>query len=462
MIKLRRWGTRIFIICIIILLTFAPSSSREVYKTVFSGDIKKNYLVVISVDALNAGDFDTIKELPNFRKLLQNGSYAREVVGVYPTLTYPSHTSIVTGVYPDKHGIENNKKNQIGVKNLEWYWYYKDIKAPTVYDLAKEKNLKVGALAWPVTAGAPIDYNYPEIWTLKPEENEEELIKKNGTSKFVVDIRNRFGKDLKERKHPELDNFITDSAIYLIKNKKPDLTLIHLGELDSKRHGNGANAPIIKEVLKKQDERIGKIINASKAAGTYDSTTFIVLGDHGFIDIQNKVNLNVLLKNEGLIKSDNNENVTDWSAWIDSCDGSAYVYLKDKNNEAAREKVEFLLKKYKDDGKYGIEKIYTKNDIKKFKSNPEVDYMLEAREGFFFSNDWQGEAAVEKSKALATHGFSPYKPNYNTFFMVSGAKAKKGAVLSKINMVDEGPTMAKILQMDMKNVDGRVLNELIK
>lgn len=460
--KLKRLTSRLVICLIVVLLTFASSSNFETYTAAFNQNANKNYVVIISVDALNAGDFDTIKELPNFKSLINNGSYVREVVGVYPTLTYPSHTSIVTGTYPNKHGIVNNKKNQLGVKSPEWFWYSKDIKVPTVYDLAKKKNLTVGAIAWPVTAGANIDYNYPEIWTLKTGEDEEELIKNNGTASFVSLIRNKYGKKLKERKQPELDNFIADSSVFLIKNKKPDLTLIHLGELDAKRHGTGANSPEVKDVLKSQDERIGRIIEATKAADTYDNTTFIILGDHGFIDIQNKVNLNVALKNEDLISVDKDDNIIAWSASVDSCDGTAYVYLKDKNDTVLKNKVESILRQYQADNNYGIEEVYTKTDVEKFNANPEADFMLEAKDGFFFSNDWQGDVVIEKSKALGTHGFSPNKPNYNTFFLVSGAKAQKGAVIPKASLVDEGPTMAKLLQIEMSNVDGRVLNELVK
>jgi predicted AlkP superfamily pyrophosphatase or phosphodiesterase len=243
--KFGRWGIRLFAVCLAIGWSLTASYYKRASVTAYSNKVDKNYVVVISIDALNARDFDTMKELPNFKKLIENGSYARKVIGVYPSLTYPSHVSIMTGSYPDKHGIVNNKKNEIGVKTPGWYWYSKDIKIPTVYDLAKEKNLTVGALAWPVTAGANIDYNYPEIWTTKPEEDEAGQISQNGTSDFVKFIRKSFGSKLKERQQPELDNFITDSAVYMVKNKKPNLALIHLGELDSKRHGNGADSSIV-------------------------------------------------------------------------------------------------------------------------------------------------------------------------------------------------------------------------
>jgi predicted AlkP superfamily pyrophosphatase or phosphodiesterase len=453
------WGIRVALV--IFIVAFSLASTKTEYKSMLGENKKEDYLIVISVDALNAKDYDVIKDLPNFKSLMANGSYAKEVVGIYPTLTYPSHTTISTGTYPDKHGIVNNKRFQIGSSNPEWYWYSKDIGVPTFYDLARKKGLTVGALAWPVTAGADIDYNYPEMWTISEKENEEELLKKNGTSPLITYLRKNYGSKLRERKQPELDNFITSSAVYLIKNKKPNVLLVHLVELDSNRHNFGADSAEVKTALERQDERIGKIVRAAKDAGIYNNTTFVVLGDHGFLNIDKKVNLNKKLIEDGLIHLDDQGKVEDWEAAVDACDGSAYVYLKDDSAEL-RQRVENLLHTYKSKGEYGIEEVYSKDELNEFRTNPKADFMLEAKEGYFFSNDVKANNVLEKSTSLGTHGYSPYKPNYNTFFMVSGAKAEKNKVVSSMRLVDEAPTMAKILGIEMKNIDGIIIEELVK
>jgi predicted AlkP superfamily pyrophosphatase or phosphodiesterase len=85
-------------------------------------------LLMISIDGLRpdyvtAADAHGVK-IPHLRRFLKEGAYAEGVQGVVPTVTYPSHTTLVTGVWPVKHGILANttfdplRKNQEG-----WYWY---------------------------------------------------------------------------------------------------------------------------------------------------------------------------------------------------------------------------------------------------------------------------------------------------------------------------------------------------
>ena len=68
----------------------------------------KQKLIVISMDALIAEDIDYLKDKPNFRWMLENGSWVEQVRSIYPTLTYPCHTTMASGCYPAKHGIVNN------------------------------------------------------------------------------------------------------------------------------------------------------------------------------------------------------------------------------------------------------------------------------------------------------------------------------------------------------------------
>ena len=69
---------------------------------------KQHKMIVISFDALGAADTQQFRMLPNFSRFLENASYCFNVSSVYPSITYPAHTSIVTGCYPKNHGIINN------------------------------------------------------------------------------------------------------------------------------------------------------------------------------------------------------------------------------------------------------------------------------------------------------------------------------------------------------------------
>src|SRR5687768_3097936 len=126
-------------------------------------------LVLISIDGLRPDDlYADGKEavaLPHLRALVREGSHARRVRGVLPTLTYPSHATVMTGVSPARHGIGSNLtfdpefKNQTG-----WYWYASDFKVGTLWEAAKRAGRTTANVHWPVSVGAPVDANLPQIW----------------------------------------------------------------------------------------------------------------------------------------------------------------------------------------------------------------------------------------------------------------------------------------------------------
>lgn len=430
---------------------------------------KAKYLVVVSIDALNAQDFDFIKKLPNFSKIINTGSYIKNVIGIYPSITYPAHTSIITGTYPEKHGIFNNEKMEIGVKKQHWYWQKKYIKVPTLVDIAIENNMKVGNIFWPVMAKSKIQYNCPEIWNVKKYGSHIITSLMNGTPSFLISLGLRFGKILRRINQPNLDDFACACTCYTIQKKKTNLTLVHLNEIDYTRHKYGFEASEVYEALKHEDKRIGKIIEASKKANIYDDTAFIILGDHGFSDVNYKICINTAFAKNGLIKLDKKGKIINCKAYSNYCDGSNQVKVMGDRN---KDKVLKLLMDMKESGKYGIKAIYNKTQALKKRVKGNFDFMLEAEDGYYFDNSWDEKdivVKIKKSKArvhefgyyAATHGYDPLKDNYKSFFAASGCGIKKGFRLESAKLVDEGPTMAAILGLQMKNVDGRVLSDIL-
>src|SRR5580658_79649 len=134
-------------------------------------------LVMISVDGMRP-DYITEADahgakVPNLRRFLKEGSYAEGVVGVVPTVTYPSHTTLVTGVWPAEHGITDNNTFDPGLPIESWYWYASDIRVRTLWDAAHQAGLVTASVSWPVTVDAQsIDYLIPEYWrTRTPEDH---------------------------------------------------------------------------------------------------------------------------------------------------------------------------------------------------------------------------------------------------------------------------------------------------
>lgn len=436
---------------------------------------KTEHIILISIDALFTDDYTYINNLPNFRRFFFKGTVAREVKSIFPTLTYPVHTSIITGVKPNRHKIYNNIKFQPGIKEPEWNWYYEYISSPTIIDLVKEHNMKTAAFLWPVTAGATprkIDYNVPEIWPVKGE-NQVWLSLRTGSFFFILKNYFKFGHILDGINQPNLDDFTTAAVCDLIKSKKPNLTLVHLLELDMIRHRTGVHSAESIEVLRRMDERIGRIIDATREAGIYDNTTIIMFGDHGFVDINKKVSLNAIFKNEELLTFENN-NLTSWKAYANSFDGGAYIYINNEKKQSIQRqtynKVLEILKQQKYNGI--IEKIYDETNFQNLNVDGDFTFIALATPGYYIVNDWHQKPPVKEidksnlknsaeTKYIAMHGYRPDLENYNTLLLAKGSGIKKSNEIKNINLIDIAPTVAKLFGLKMHNTDGSVIENML-
>ncbi|MCR4426772.1 MAG: ectonucleotide pyrophosphatase/phosphodiesterase [Firmicutes bacterium] len=412
------------------------------------------HVVLISVDGLAASDLDRAASLPNFGHIIGTGAVAREVRPVYPSLTYPSHTSIITGTSPAKHGITANTPLQPGVRDPEWYFWARDIRVQTLYSAARKAGIRTACVLWPVTARASIDYLLPEIWPTKPGQSVTSLVLANGSPLTILALNLRFGKMLRGTETDALDDFTAASAAYVIRTRRPGLLMVHLTDLDHQKHEFGSTSPQASEALARQDARIGTILDAVRKAGITDSTTFVVMGDHGFLDTDHQINLNALFVQEGLMTLANDGTVTSWDAAVNPCDGSAHVYVKD---DAARLRVMELLSDLETRGaETGVESVDRSADF-----GPDGPaFVVEARRGYYFGGDVSGELVVP-ARVRATHGYSPAKPEMATVFMATGAGIRPGSVVSSIDMTDVAPTLARLMGVSLPDTEGRVIEEIL-
>lgn len=319
-----------------------------------------NRLIVISFDCLSSSDYQLIRTLPNFRRVLNEGSYVQHVEAIYPSLTYPSHVSIVTGNYPKRHGVINNTLLQPGASSPDWNWYRANIKGTTLYDEAYKANLTTAALLWPVTGKAKsIQYNLPEIFANRPWHNQIAVSLLNGTPAFLWDLNKRFGHIRNGLNQPELDDFVLECTIYTLQTKKPDLLLIHFTDLDTNRHQNGVFSSEATEAIHRHDKRLGRILDDLEERGELAETTIVVLGDHSALDENKAISPNVILYEENLITVNRKGKITDWKAYCKSCDGSAYIYLKHPVDTQTMKTVKDILTKLAADPSKGIEYVLT-------------------------------------------------------------------------------------------------------
>src|SRR5919198_1932046 len=126
-------------------------------------------VLMISIDGLRpdyvtAADTHGLK-IPTLRRFVTEGAYAEGVQGVIPTVTYPSHTTLITGVWPAKHGILSNTVFEpLRTGPANWYWYADDIRAATLWDSAARARWATASIQWPASVGARVTWNIPEYW----------------------------------------------------------------------------------------------------------------------------------------------------------------------------------------------------------------------------------------------------------------------------------------------------------
>lgn len=433
--------------------------------------MESKYLIVISFDAVSSEDIDKLKELDNFKYLIDRGSLITNVESVYPTLTYPAHATIMTGMYPKNHGIINNTLNKFSDINPNWYWYRKYIKTKTLFDLASEKGLITSALLWPVAGRSSINYNLTEIFAPKHWQNQLVMSTLSGSVKYQLDLNKRFGYLRQGLSQPALDNFVHESAKYTITKYKPNLLLIHYTDVDTNRHYHGYYSKEANDALLRHNERLGEIINTLKEANIFEDSTIVAFGDHSALDGNYMIRLNSLFKESGLLKVNEKGVIKSYKAVAKTCDGSSYVYLKDTQDTETYKKVNKILENLKNSTESPIDFILTGKEAGAEGADPNCSFMVEGNNNFYFADEALGNV-IEKVKedevgkishrTKATHGYHPKKPNYNTFFMAFGKGIKKGVKIDGGKLINHGPTLAKLIGVNLGKTDGTIEERILE
>ncbi|MCG4281906.1 alkaline phosphatase family protein [Lacticaseibacillus saniviri] len=423
-------------------------------------------LVVISLDAMGASDLTeaNLDQLPNIASVVAHGTHVKEVRGIYPTLTYPSHTSIITGTYPKRHGIVNNTKIQPNRLSPDWFWYRKDVKATPLYDVAKQHGMTTAAFLWPVTAKAKIDYNMAEIFPNRIWTNQVLVSMRASSARWLLAMNQKYGHLRQGIKQPYLDDLVTASAIDTILKHQPDLTLIHLVDMDSMRHAHGVQSDEAHAALKRHDLRVGQIIQATKDAHVYDDTAFVLLGDHFQIDVSKMIRLNRIFADRGWLTAHSDGLIEpDWHVLAKSADGSTYIY---SDGTIASDTIKAAIADVE-----GIETIHGQDDIAASGTDLQAALMVEAKAGYYFIDAGAGDVVEPVDPASigqidryrAVHGFSPDKPDYATTIVYAGPGIKQGATVASANLVDEGPTFGKILGLTYPvPTDGQATDDIFE
>jgi predicted AlkP superfamily pyrophosphatase or phosphodiesterase len=463
MIKLRRSNVALVIVLIFILGGVFVSGQTQ-SGTRRDGELRSSHVIMISIDGL-VPDYYTAPERvglrsPNLAMLKSGGAYAEGVEGVYPTVTYPSHTTLVTGMRPAAHGIVQNRIFEAPTEpqTRAWYWHAKALKTETLWTTAKKAGMVTAAVGWPVTVGADIDYNVPEIY--EPGENPQtwKLVAQHSTPSLLEKALGADGS-----KELSVDDRLTKVSEYIITSHRPNLMLIHLIELDGAHHRNGPRTKPAIEMAEREDGYIGRIVEATRRAGIFEKTTFLIVSDHGFASIDKRFAPNVVLAREKLITLDGSGKAAEWKAAAWPAGGSCAIVLRDAADKETEAKVMAIFSDMVKRTGSPIKQVISRGDLQRMGAIPQAALMLEAASGYSFGEALTGPEVSDSGESYrGTHGYLPTSDEMRASLIIYGAGVRNGAKVRLARMIDVAPTVAALLKLSLPKTEGKQIKGLLK
>lgn len=475
-------------------------------------------VVVMSVDGLAGFYFDDPKaEMPNIRALAAAGARASGMEAVTPTVTWPNHTTLVTGDFPARHGVAgNNYLDRATAKSVALIadpLFDKDqiVKVPTIYDLAKAAGMKTAAVKWPATRNAKtLDWTTPDCGkdSLVLKYSTPELLKECADAGIIrpltdvipdpdatdpkkveekpagekadapaaggnaaagtaaADDKAAAGKkaaDARKKSTARFDDRASTEAFKLIlRNHRPGLALLHVTEVDHMEHLDGPRSPGAYEAIKKADEQVGEVW-AEMKRDFPGRATLVVVSDHGFSPIERLVLPNVILRDAGLVQV-KGVRVVGGSVRCVVQGGAAMIYVLDADRRD--EVVKQVTKAFA--GVKGVYKVAGPADMKDYgvadpAADPHApDMVVFADEGCAFGDTAAGALTfTEKPERKGTHGHDPHLPHLQATFVAAGLGIKPGVSLGVVRNVDVAPTVARLLGLKMDDVDGKPMTAIL-
>jgi len=413
---------------------------------------RQRHVVIISIDGFAAYALkDDQLPLPTFRRLARDGAVADAMEPVNPTVTWPNHTSIITGVTPAKHMVLYNGLAVRGAEGAPlkvepWVDKPELVRAPTLYDAAHAAGLSTAEVDWVAIHNAKsITHAFPEVPRLT-----DPIVREMVSSGTVTEDNVR---SFNKGSIVWRDEIWTLAGQHIIEKHKPNLLLFHLLTTDSSQHRYGASSLAAHGALALADAKVQRLLDSLKRAGIYERTTIFIVSDHGFKTYKKVIHANALLRQKGI--SD---------VWVIPEGGTAMVYITRESRKG--ELLPVLRSAFT--ALQGVAEVLDQPSFSKYgypaqPTGQMCDLVLVAAEGHSFGGAQQGDAVVDvpAGSTPGAHGYISTDRAMDAVFIASGAGVKRAVKLGRIRNLDVAPTAARLLGLEMKNVEGRVLNEIL-
>jgi predicted AlkP superfamily pyrophosphatase or phosphodiesterase len=400
-------------------------------------------LVVLSVDGLRPDIYrarESRHRFPNLRALDKAGASAEAVETIYPSTTYPAHATIVTGLPPRAHGIYSHLASLDPTeKTRPWCWFAQGLRAPALWDVARASGRKTAALSWPVSAGAAIDHNIPEIWNPAVADPHRDFVTpaRHATPGLFAEVAQMLGPMLGKA---DPDRLRGEAALYLWNHYRPHLLLVHFIWYDSQAHEFGPASPEALTALESADQAIGRIHDAISSD---PATTLVVLSDHGFVPVEKEAAPLVVFAGHGLFARGADGSLALRKLGAVSAGGSLAVYWLEEPSADDRRRLTTALDDLR--ATDAVQEIVDWRQLAALEADPDALLMIEAAPGFCFSDRLEGPVLSDKFKDRGTHGYLPTHAGMEAMFTAVGRNIAPGKNLGRISLKQIAPTLAQLM-----------------
>ena len=426
---------------------------------------RDHHVIIITIDGFPAYLMDDPRaSIPHLRKIASEGVVAEGLKVSNPSVTWPNHTTLVTGVAPAKHSVLYNgimvpdKKGEL--QRVPEADKAQLVAVPTLFDFLHGKGFTTAAINWPCTRNAgTLDDNFPDVPNMISHSTPR-LIEELVAAKILENASDATFID----KTPVIrDDIWTDAACHVWRTRKPNFLLFHLLLVDGVHHRFGPQSPEGYDAVRLADQHIGQFFETLDKSGLRENTSVFIVADHGFERVTKQIAAHVILRKAGLLETEETPKMARVQAISEG--GTLMVYLHStKTKKADRKKVIELFKNQE-----GIDQILKPKDFEKYgyplpKDNHGMaDLVVSAKPGYSFSNLTGGNESLIPTREGGTgsHGYLSTNPRMNAVFIAVGRGIQKGKRIGVVDNLDVAPTAAYLLGEKLPKADGKILKQIL-
>jgi predicted AlkP superfamily pyrophosphatase or phosphodiesterase len=313
----KKYSVLLMIISLVLTSSAVFITSATAYQLTTTSS-QAEYTIIILIDGLRTVDINATNT-PNICELAEIGVSAEFAITVLPSVTFAAIPSLVTGAYPDTHGVPGkyyDKELDVKVEfalpeEFDGAWREEYLEAQTIFERAKEYGLKTAAITGymvGVVSGKGADV------LIEPARVQYYDVRGFPWDYEILPIPDWFkeilaGPYLFFPPHPigwhedyfwDPDEWLTNASLSVLENFMPNVLFLHLPMLDLWEHFYGPGTPIAIETLKHADEQIGRIVDKLEELGIYEQTSIFVTSDHGFTKVIKYADLETPLQEAGI------------------------------------------------------------------------------------------------------------------------------------------------------------------